>query len=69
MQQQSDFELVAQLEDDLSMLEQHAKHVVSLLGRRLADGGERVAALHESSRLFQEIRQIKEKVHALQSNP
>jgi hypothetical protein len=53
MQPQRDFELVAQLEDDLLMLEQHAKHVVSPLGRRLADGGERVAALQESARLFQ----------------
>ncbi len=51
------------------MLEQHAKHVVSLLGRRLADGGERVAALQESTRLFQEIRQIKDKVHSLQGKP
>ena len=69
MQPPRDLEWVAQLEDDLSMLEQHAKHVVSLLGRRLADGGERVAALQESTRLFQEIRQIKDKVHALQGKP
>jgi hypothetical protein len=68
MQDKRDLEL-AKLEDDLSILEQHAKHVVSLLGRRLADLGERVAALEESSRLFQEIRQIKDKVHALQGKP
>jgi hypothetical protein len=68
MQDQRDLELV-KLEDDLSLLEQHAKHVVSLLGRRLLDLGERIAALEESSRLFQEIRQIKDKVHGLQSNP
>ena len=47
------------------MLEQHAKHVVGQLGRRLADVGQRVAALEESSRLFDEIRQIKDRVHAL----
>jgi hypothetical protein len=69
MKQQRDFELVAQLEDDLSMLEQHAKHVVSLLGRRLVDPRERVAALKESSLLFHEIRQIKGKLHALQGKP
>jgi hypothetical protein len=57
------------LEDDLSMLEQHAKHVVSLLGRRVADATARVAALQESARLFEEIRQIKDKVHSLQSKP
>jgi hypothetical protein len=68
MQDKRDLEL-AKLEDDLSLLEQHAKHVVGLLGRRLADLGERVAALEESSRLFQEIRQIKDKVHALQGRP
>jgi hypothetical protein len=67
MQDKRDLEL-AKLEDDLSLLEQHAKHVVSLLGR-LADLGERVAGLEESCRLFQEIRQIKDKVHALQSKP
>jgi hypothetical protein len=60
---------LAQLEDDLSLLEQHAKHVVSLLGRRVVDLGERVAALEQSSLLFQEIRQIKDKVHALQGKP
>jgi len=42
MQNKRDFEL-AELEDDLSVLEQHAKHVVSLLGRRVGDLGERVA--------------------------
>jgi hypothetical protein len=68
MQDKRDLELT-KLEDDLLLLEQHAKHVVSLLGRRLVDLGERVAALEESSRLFQEIRQIKDKVHALQGKP
>lgn len=58
---------LAQLEDDLSTLEQHAKHVVGLLGRRVVDLGERVAALEQSSLLFQEIREIKDKVHALHS--
>ena len=65
MQDKRDLEL-GKLEDDLSTLEQHAKHVVSLLGRRLSDPGERVAALGESSRLFEEIRQIRDRVHALQ---
>jgi hypothetical protein len=60
---------VAQLEDDLSLLEQHAKHVVSLLGRRIVGLEERVAALQASSLLFQEIRQIRERVHALKSKP
>jgi hypothetical protein len=68
MQDKRDLEL-AQVEDDLSLLEEHAKHVVSLLGRQLADPGNRVTALEESSRLFQEIRQIKDKVHALQNQP
>jgi len=68
MQNKRDFEL-AELEGDLSVLEQHAKHVVSLLGRRVGDLGERVAALEQSSLLFQEIRQIKDKVHALQGSP
>jgi len=68
MQDKRDLEL-AKLEDDLSLLEQHAKHVVSFLGRRLADVGERVAALQEANRLFEEIRQIQQKVHALQSKP
>jgi hypothetical protein len=68
MQDKRDLQL-AELEDDLSLLEQHAKHIVGLLGRRLADLGERVAALQESSRLFQEIRQIKDKVQALRAKP
>lgn len=55
------------LEDDLSTLEQHAKHVVGLLGRRVTDLGARIAALEQSSLLFQEIRKIKDKVHALHS--
>jgi hypothetical protein len=69
MPRKREFELLAELEDDLSMLEQHAKHVVSLLGRRSSDVAERVAALQESARLFQEIRQIKDKVNLLQSQP
>jgi hypothetical protein len=43
--------------------------VVSLLGRRVGDLGERVAALKQSSLLFQEVREIKDKVHALQGKP
>jgi len=68
MKDSQDCEL-AKLEDDLSLLEQHAKHVVSLLGRRVASVDERVAALQASSLLFQEIRQIKDRVHALKSQP
>ena len=60
--------VLATLEDDLSLLEQHAKHVVSLLGRRVVSLEERVAALQESSGLFQEIRQIRDKVQALRRN-
>ena len=45
------------------MLEQHAKHVVSLLARRVVDLGERVAALQQSGLLFQEIREIKDRIH------
>jgi hypothetical protein len=68
MKHKHDLDL-ARLEDDLSMLEQHAKHVVSLLGRRVADVGERVKALEQSSLLFQEIREIRDRVHALQGDP
>ena len=57
---------LAQLEEDLWLLEQHTKHVVSLLGRHLVDVGQRISALRESTHLFQEIRDIKDKVHALQ---
>jgi hypothetical protein len=67
MKDKHDLDL-AKVEDDLAMLEEHARHVVSLFGRRLADVGERVAALQESTRLFQEIQQIKDKVHELQGN-
>jgi len=66
MKVSKDLEL-AKLEDDLSLLEQHAKHVVSLLGRRIAGVDERVAALQASSLLFQEIRQIRDRVHGLKS--
>ncbi len=58
---------LAELEEDLGLLEQHTKHVVSLLGRHLVDVGQRIAALRESTHLFQEIRDIKDKVRALQS--
>ena len=66
MKESLDLEL-AKLEDDLSLLEQHTKHVVTLLGRRVVGVEERVAALQASSLLFQEIRQIRDKVHALKS--
>src|SRR4051794_31345076 len=52
----------------LHLLEQHAKHVVSLLGRRVPNVEERVAALQASSLLFEEIRQIRDRVHFLASN-
>jgi len=59
---------LARLEDDLSLLEQQAKHVVSLLGRRIVSVEERVAALQAASLLFQEIRQIRDRVHILKTN-
>ena len=68
MNERQDLEL-AKLEDDLSLLEQHAKHVVSLLGRRIWGVEERVAALQATSLLFREIRQIRDRVHALKSEP
>jgi len=68
MDNTSDLQL-AELEDDLSVLEQHAKHVISLLGRRNAEIGERLIALKESSGLFEEIRQMRNKVHALRCKP
>ena len=68
MEDKHDLDL-ANLEDDLSLLEQHAKQVVSLLGRRIVSIEERVAALQASSLLFQEIRQIKERVHGLKDKP
>ena len=66
MNDRQDLELT-KLEDDLSLLEQHAKHVVTLLGRRIVSVEDRVTALQASSLLFQEIRQIRERVHALKS--
>jgi hypothetical protein len=60
---------MARLEDDLSLLEQHAKHVVSLLAGRLLEVRERVVALQESNLLFEEIRQIRDKVQALHGKP
>jgi hypothetical protein len=68
MEDNDDLALAA-LEDDLSQLEQQAKHVVSLLGRRVVTLQERVTALQQSSLLFQEIRQIRQKVQALRSKP
>ena len=64
MNNRQDLELT-KLEDDLSLLEQHAKHVVTLLGRRIVSVEDRVTALQASSLLFQEIRQIRDRVHAL----
>ena len=66
MNDRQDLELT-KLQDDLSLLEQHAKHVVTLLGRRIVSVEERVAALQASSLLFQEIRQIRDRVHALKN--
>ena len=66
MNDRRDLELT-KLEDDLSLLEQHAKHVVTLLGRRIVSVEDRVTALQASSVLFQEIRQIRDRVHALKN--
>lgn len=68
MDEERDLEL-AKLEDDLSLLEQHAKHVVSLLGRASTDLGKRVETLQEASRLYAEIREIREKIHAFRCKP
>ena len=68
MDREHDVEL-AKLEDDLSLLEEHAKHVISLLGRAFTDLGERVKTLQEAGGLYAEIRQIRDKVHALRAKP
>lgn len=64
----ADHDNLAGVEDDLSLLEQHAKHVVSLLGRRLGDTESRITALGEASALFREIRQIRDRVHTFRGN-
>jgi hypothetical protein len=56
---------LAKLEDDLSLLEQQAKHVISDLGRAFPDLGKRIETLQEASGLYAEIRRIREKVHGL----
>ncbi len=63
MENERDLDL-AKLEDDLSSLEQQAKHVVGLLGRQFTDLGKRVEAIQEASLLYAEIRRIREKIHA-----
>ena len=68
MEDERDLELF-KLEDDLGQLEQHAKHVIGLLGRHFTDLGTRVKAIQEASRLYAEIRQIKDRIHALRSQP
>lgn len=68
MDEKRDLEL-AKLEDDLSLLEQQAKHVISLLGRAFTDLGKRVETLHEASCLYAEIRRIRDKLHALRGRP
>jgi hypothetical protein len=68
MEDERDFAL-SKLEDDLEMLEQHAKHVIGLLGRHFTDLGTRVEAIQEASRLYAEIRQIKDRIHALRGKP
>ena len=57
------------LEDDLWLLEQQAKHVISGLGRASSDLGSRVKTLQEASALDAEIRRIREKVHGLRGRP
>jgi hypothetical protein len=53
----------------ISLLEEHAKHVISLLGRAFTGLGERVKTLQEAGGLYAEIRQIRDKVHALRAKP
>ena len=68
MDEKRDLE-VARLEDDLSLLEQQAKPVVSLFGRALTDLGKRVETLQEASRLYAEIRRIRDKLRELRGRP
>ena len=65
MNRTSDLVELNTLEDDLLLLEQQAKHVVSGLGRASSDLAIRVQTLQEASGLYAEIRRIREKVHAL----
>lgn len=65
MNDKPDLVELATLEDDLSLLEQQAKHVISGLTRAFADLGKRVEMLQEASGLYAEIRRIRERVHTL----
>ena len=56
---------LAKLEDDLWLLEQQAKHVISGLGRTSTELAQRVEGLQQASALYAEIRRIREKVHEL----
>ncbi len=56
---------LAALEDDLCLLEQQAKHVISGVSRASTDVAKRVEALQQASALYAEIRRIREKVHEL----
>ena len=56
---------LTELEDDLLLLEQQAKCVISGLGRPFTDLAKRVEILQQASALYAEIRRIREKVHEL----
>lgn len=56
---------LTELEDDLLLLEQQAKCVISGLGRSSTDLAKRVEILQQASALYAEIRRIRETVHKL----
>ena len=56
---------LTKLEDDLWLLEQQAKCVISGLGRSSTDLAKRIEMLQQASALYAEIRRIREKVHEL----
>ena len=58
---------LAELEDDLWLLEQQAKHVIGGIGRPSTDLANRVKALQEASSFYAEIRRIRDKVRALRA--
>ncbi len=60
-----DLSELAKLEDDLWLLEQQAKHVISGVGRSSTALAKRVEMLQQASALYAEIRRIRETVHEL----
>ena len=60
-----DLVALATLEDDLCLLEQQAKLVISGVARPSMDVAKRVEALQQASALYAQIRRIRDKVHGL----